>query len=161
MALHYPEQLDDKELWHALTVLLAPQPSRDDLLEAMRKGRGYAVQSNRGDGRLRLDRFEVISGDGIARMGQWLSTADVPVINALIGFTGREPPQITIRLISDGEVVASSQGVPPLSLVWSPPVAPPGNKTYCRLLVEGRGHMLFSNPVFIEFPPPPDAGNSR
>lgn len=152
LALHQ-EQLGEKKLWHNMTVLFAPDPSREELLHALREGRGYAVHSDFEGGRLRLNRFDAISHEGVAGMGQWLSTTERPSVNALIGFTGEDPPPVTIRLISGGEVVATTQGTPPLALEWTPPSLQPGTRTYCRLLVEGRGHKLFSNPIFIEYPP--------
>jgi len=150
LALHYPEQLDTKTIWQNQTVLFAPDRSSGELLHALRKGRGYAVRATHADGRLQLDRFEAVAEGHRAYMGEWLRTSGTPQLRVVWSFTGSEPPEVTAQLIRNGEVVASKQGTPPMSLEWTPPAMEPGSRFYYRLALEGRNHRLLSNPIFVE-----------
>ncbi len=161
-ALHYPKQVieDGKQVWHNMTVLLAPDRSRESLLEAFRRGRGYAVHGQKVGNRLRLDLFVAISGAESAGMGEWLNADSRPTIKAIVGFTGSDPQEVTAQLISNGRVVKSMISVPPFELEWVPAEEEMESRSFVRLQVEGRGHMLYSNPIFFEYTPPPDNGDS-
>lgn len=155
-ALHYPEQLPDKTVGGIQTVLFAPDPSEEALMSALRRGRGYSVRTSATDGRLRLDRFEASSGQSRSGMGQWLLSSGQLAIHAAWSYTGNQPPEVTARLIRNGEVIASECEIPPTELVWeepegSPPPPSPRPRAFYRLELEGQGHRLLSNPIFVAY----------
>lgn len=149
LALHYPDQLATKTVWEVQTVLIAAEPSEDALLEALRSGRGYAVRSTHSDGRLRLDRFEVVSAGGRAGSGEWLPASGPIRIRAECSFTGTQAPPVTMRLVRNGRVVVTRPGAPPLSLDWEEPAGQSSADAFYRLEIRGRNQVLLSNPVFV------------
>ncbi len=161
-ALHYPKQVieEGKQIWHNLTILLAPDRTKESLLDAFHKGRGYAVHGQDLGRRLRLEMFEAFSGAKRAGMGEWLRTDSQPGIKVVVGFTGSDPQEVTAQLISNGRIVKSITSLPPFELEWVPEEEELETRSFVRLQVEGRGHMLYSNPIFIEYTPPRDNGDS-
>ena len=153
-ALHFPDQLAlGKRVWHNLTILLAPDRTEESLLDALRTGRGYAVHGPKVGNRLRLEMFEAFSGAERAGMGEWLRTGSLPRIKVTVDYTGDDPQEVTAQLISNGRIVKSMTSMPPFELEWVPTEEDLEARSFVRLQVEGRGHMLYSNPIFIEYTP--------
>ena len=149
LALHYPGQLDVKSMDQILTVLRAPDRTPQALLEALRNGRGYGVLAAHSDGRLRLDRWEADSGGARALSGEWLVPGRTVTIRAEWSYTGSDSPDISARLIRNGEVVSEQKGVPPAVLVFESEVSGLSPSAYYRLELSGRNKLLLSNPIFI------------
>ena len=154
LAYHYPIQSSVKGLRDALTVVLAPDRSPRSIYDALKSGKGYAVRAASRDGRLKLDRFEAVSGDLRAGMGQELGAHGPVSVELSLSFTGSEELPVTVRVIRSGEVIAESDGVPPLTLSFNDPSPDPGEAgAYYRLWIEGPDitHRLLSNPIFIRY----------
>lgn len=152
LALHYPEQLPEKKIWEVQTVLLAPNGSRESLLNALRGGSGYAVRATHSDGRLRLDRFEAFCGSLQAGMGDNLTASGPVSIHAEWSYTGSGSPVVSVRLIRSGEVLVSDTGVTPMELsLTESGVGVDYRKEFYRLELTAEGHILLSNPIFVEY----------
>jgi hypothetical protein len=149
LALHYPEQIDDKAIDEVVTILRAPDRSAESLLGALADGHGYAVRSAHADGRLRLDRWDITSGGTSARSGEWIEAEGVITVRVDWSYTGTDLPEIRLRLVRNGEVVAERGGRPPGSLALQASAPRPGESVYYRLELSGRDKLLLSNPIFV------------
>lgn len=154
LALH-PQQMqgrDAKRVNEVLSVVRAPDRSPRAILDALKEGKGYAVRATRLDGRLGLDHFTVKSGSESALMGEELISQGPVSVEATWSFTGNETQTVRAYLIRSGAVVDSVVGAPPMNITYTEPLHEPGERgAYYRLWIEGRGHRLLSNPIFIRY----------
>lgn len=135
-----------------LTVLLVRQRTRSEVLEAMRKGRMYAVRG--GDEALQLRRFTAVTSAGEGVMGETVTSSGIARIAVEIArFDGAED-RVHVRLIrGDGEgraqVVAQVDGVTPLEFEHVDTQIDAGERLYYRLMAATRGSRLTANPIFV------------
>lgn len=132
------------------TVFLVRNKSAQGLLEALAKGRVYAVLNEKGPP-LVLERFEVQEEGGGpgATMGEELRAEGFPVVAGRISLAGMEPAALEVQLIRDGRVWQSIDGHTPLEFrfVDQRKIT---KRSYYRLAVKSprRGRLL-SNPIFV------------
>ncbi|MFC1559006.1 hypothetical protein ACFL39_00240, partial [Gemmatimonadota bacterium] len=154
LALH-PIQMQGikpKKINEVLSVVRAPDRSPRAILDALKGGRGYAVRAANLDGRLRLDRFSVVSGNTHASMGETLDYHGQVSVEASWSFTGSETQPVKVYLIRSGAVVDSTMGTPPMNLSYTESLPGPDEKSaFYRLQIVGDGNRLLSNPVFIRY----------
>jgi hypothetical protein len=131
----------------ARTIFLVRERSREGVLEAMRSGGMYAVRD--GEERLVLDRFQVETEFELAEAGEEVLGRDRPRVSAQISSASGGEGAIRVELIRSGEVVARVSGKTPLELNHIGTAVRPGAKEYYRLLVNGGGGELVSNPIFV------------
>ncbi len=136
------------------TVFLVKENSVNAVLEALAKGRFYAVRKRKGP-RLSLDMFQVsesikykktrmsaIMGEGILPKGQ-------PIVEGGISASDGSKHNIVVSLIRGGKVLETFKGNTPMEFHYLDKDIRPG-KTYYRLEVTGKTTgKLLSNPIFI------------
>jgi predicted RecB family endonuclease len=147
-----------KDLDQVLSIVSVRSRRPEDLLEAIRTGRLYAVERRKKEFALRLETFriECDAGRRGASIGEILDPEghrDM-VIRGSISTTDRQAHQITATVIRSGEALARLSGTTPLTIDLPDKTAPAGRWLAYRLLVEGEGELV-SNPVFVG-PMPPD-----
>lgn len=139
------------------TVFLARDKSRESVLEAMRKGRMYALRQPEAY-RLSLDEFKVmdkVSGRE-ATLGEDLYSQDIPELNIKIRSTNDSEDTVILSIIRDGEVVKKEAASLPYELSWRDMQVKRQGAVYYRLRAEvNQENYLISNPVFVRFSQPP------
>jgi hypothetical protein len=135
------------------TVLFVDQRSRRGVLEALARGRAYAVRG--GDEALQLRRWRVTTDAGTAVSGQMVSTAGRPwTVSIVVDKVNGAAEAVDLRLVrGDGEgrvhVVAHISGVTPLHVEHVETRLAPSSRGYYRLLVRSPTSTLTSNPIFV------------
>ena len=135
------------------TVLFVEERSRRGVLEALARGRAYAVRG--GDEALQLKRWMVITAAGAAVSGQMVSTAGGPwTISTVVDKVNGAAEAVDLRLVRGDmegrvDVVAVISGVTPLQVEHIETRLERGSRCYYRLLVRSRTSMLTSNPIFV------------
>lgn len=135
------------------TVVLATERSRDGVLQALARGRAYAVRG--GDEALQLRRWIVSGAAGEAASGQLVSTEGRPwTVTAVLDKVNGQAEHVEVRLVRadmDGkvQVVADIDGMTPLHLEHVDTRLAPASRCYYRLLARSRTSKLTSNPIFV------------
>lgn len=132
------------------TVLLVEKKSRNDVLDALSRGRCYAMRKF-GNHYLAVNKFRVRDrkSDAEAVMGQELNIKDIPVVSGRIDGGNDQRLGIELTLIRGGRVWQSLKGETPMEFFfedreWK------GKKTYYRLEVNGpKSGRVISNPIFV------------
>ena len=133
------------------TIFLLRELNRDSVLDALGKGKMYAVCGPGGDP-LSLETFTVQDTakkkKGI--MGEELSLS-LPVLISI----GISDPSIhklpyTIKLIRNGEVIKTFFGHDQTTIEYEDTYCKVGEKVYYRLEIEGKSKII-SNPIFVRF----------
>ena len=130
-----------------LTVFLVREKTRAGVLDAVQKGRMYAVQG--GGEQLVLNRFEVETGAGRAQAGETIEATEPVEVNVAIEKLNESEEQVHVRLIRSGEVVVEFNAVTPLEFKHVDGELAPGESAYFRLMARSRTARLVSNPVFV------------
>ena len=135
-----------------LTVFLVEEKTSTAVLDAMRRGRMYAVRKGRSP-RLTLDRLSVTDESGIrpAGMGESIVLFGSPVLEAEIGHEDGDPQLVSVEIVRNGHLLERVEGSTPLSIRAVDPDDWLG-KGYYRLMARAdRGPvLLLANPVFVE-----------
>jgi hypothetical protein len=132
------------------TVFLVNDRGNQDVLQALERGRFYAVRKST-DSRLKLDYFQIncnINGN-TAIMGEDISVKGTPVLKGQLSAFDGSSQKVTVSIIRHGKIAWTFEGQTPLDFHlidqdgWS-------GKTYYRLDVKSTtgGHLL-SNPIFV------------
>ncbi len=152
MAYHSREASGGKEIDEVQTVFLVPSNTQKDILDAMRRGRMYAVRKKKGYP-LELDSFTVERSDGKrAMMGEEINAAGPVTINFSVSWRGETSEKITVKLIRSGEVIKEFPIEKGAEYRIEDDLYTGGDKIYYRLDVRGKyPSMLFSNPIFVNF----------
>jgi hypothetical protein len=130
-----------------LTVFLVRERTRAAVLEALRRGRVYAVRG--GDEQLVLRRFEVDTGLGAGVAGEEVASSGRAAVRVLVEKANGSAEPVEVRLVRDGKVAAQVEGAAPLELEHAETDLHPGDRTYYRLLARSRTALLTSNPIFV------------
>ena len=141
------------------TTFLVREFSKRGVIEAMEKGRMYC---SLGDGKTwpKLDCFNIFGKEGKkAFMGETLTTSHPPVIEFKVSYNSENPKPINILLIRGGRLIQTFKGKTPMEIKYRDDRAPPGKKTYYRL-IDSRKH-LTSNPIFVTYKPPYSGINQK
>ncbi len=132
------------------TVFLVQNKSRAHILEALARGRVYAVQTA-STGQLQLDDFRIadeVSGQAVW-MGDTLTAESRPVVSGKLSVSGGERHDVQLTIIRGGQRLRSIEGWTPLefNLIDTDPWS---GKTFYRLQAQGKhcGRLL-SNPIFV------------
>nr|MBC8362829.1 hypothetical protein [Candidatus Desulfatibia profunda] len=141
-----------EELDKYQTIFLVRYKTTEAILEALSKGRIYAVQKG-ADNRLSLDQFRIKdnASENSAITGQELDLQGLALVEGRLSASdsGRYP--VKVALIRGGKAMASFEGETPLEFHFLDQDQRAG-KTYYRLDARGRSvGRLLSNPIFISF----------
>jgi hypothetical protein len=132
------------------TIFLVKDKRRQDVLQALERGRIYAVRKSK-DSRLSLDQFQVKdkSSGNAAIMGEEINVKGAPIVEGRISTLDKSRQDVKISIIRDGKQAWTFEGQTPLDfhLVdqdgWN-------GKTFYRLDVKSKtGGYLLSNPIFV------------
>ena len=155
-AAYHRERHAGKRLGEVQTVLWVDRKDPPALLDALRRGRLYALRRTLEVG-LVLDQFQLIRpGFPAAEAGDrlFLRAGDRPEVQAVIRATEGRRLAVQVDLVRSGKVVHSVRGETPVSFRWEEPALPPAVALYYRLEVRGAaGHQILSNPIFVSTPP--------
>jgi len=137
------------------TIFLAKNKTKEEILDAMRKGRMYAYRGNVDLPRLILEDFSISDSENAQQgiMGEEIYLSGFPIISILLSTTGSEKGNsLIIRLIRSGQLIQAFTGETPLSIYFEDEYFEPGRKIYYRLDVrDNKGRKLVSNPIFVKF----------
>ncbi len=135
------------------TVFLVGEKSRDGVLDAMRRGRMYAVYQG-GAGRLRLETFALASagGDKRAISGELIDAGAGPLrLRAQITCTASQSVVLHVQLIDSGHVVKRLEGEAPLQI--DEDFTGRLSRGFIRLDARADAYRLLSNPIFYRRSP--------
>jgi hypothetical protein len=137
-----------KRLGPIQTVFLVGERSEAAVLDALRRGRMYAVR--RGDAPLVLADFVAVAPAGSAGAGETLTAAPgTPLeIRATVEAANARPHPLRVTLVKNGEVIAAWTGTTPLQVVHREP-AEAGRRYYRLEARVSSSDYLISNPVFV------------
>jgi len=131
------------------TVFLVKNRRQKDVLQALERGRLYAVRKAAGF-RLSLDQFQIKDdeSDKRALLGEELAIGRAPVITGRLSATDGGHYRVAVSIIRGGEPIWSFEGQTPLDFKFVDPDQWSG-KTFYRLDASGKvAGQLLSNPIF-------------
>ena len=132
------------------TVFLVENRGREEVLEALERGRIYAVRKAAGF-RLSLDQFQIKDDDtgNRAIQGEELRVVRSAVVEGRLSATDGGHYSVAVSIIRNGEPNWFFEGETPLKFQFVDHVGWSG-KTYYRLDVSGKAAgQLLSNPIFV------------
>ena len=136
------------------TIFLVRKKSRDDILEAMARGRMYAVRQT-GVERLSLDDFTIsdIKSGRKATMGEELRSSDFPELKIKVRLTKGTEQTVHLSIIRNGSEVKQETITLPYELTWRDvDFNREEGPVFYRLKVEADSeNYLVSNPIFVHF----------
>jgi hypothetical protein len=135
------------------TIFLVREKQQDAVMDAMRKGRMYAVRQP-GPHRLSLDEFEVkdLSFDKKATMGEELISTAFPEISLKVHSTDGNEKRAKVFLIRNGTVIKRESVVLPYELKMIDSKVDMSAPAYYRVnVIASPVDHLVSNPVFVKF----------
>jgi hypothetical protein len=138
-----------KRLGNVQTVLLATEPTRAAVVDALKRGRMYALRRSPEIG-LELTRFEVASAGAEARSGETLRVADGAAVEVRIGIAASDGSAVPVRvtLVRNGAVADAWAVTTPFETVHR--ATADGRPLVFRVDARGpRPHHLLTNPIFV------------
>lgn len=127
-------------------VFLVKEKTKPAILESLRKGRFYVVKKSK-QSDLRLERFELSSGESKAIMGENILTGGKGRISISLSDALGSGQKILVRLIKNGKIIAVQAGDLPMSYDFTDNDLEYGG--YYRLDVSAKDSMLLTNPIFF------------
>ena len=132
------------------TIFLVEDKRSQNVLQALKRGRVYAVRKSK-DSRLSLDNFKIkdnISGNA-AIMGEEINVQGPPIVEGQISALDKSRQDVTISIIKNGKQTWTFEGQTPLDFHMVDQDGWKG-KTFYRLDVKSKtGGYLLSNPIFV------------
>jgi hypothetical protein len=126
--------------------------SREDIFEALEKGRFYSVRQVGNKGYLFLGDYSLhssVSSGQPAVSGEWKSVSDTMNLNLHL-FTHQKPgARLKLTIIKNGKVVDERFIQTPYALTLSDRVHNEASGYY-RIIAEGEGYQLITNPIFYK-----------
>jgi hypothetical protein len=151
MSYHSAEASGGKEIDEVQTVFLVPSNTRENLLNAMRSGKMYALRRTK-EYALKLDSFTAKYDNEEAGMGEELRAQGPVTISFSAGWEGKTGDRVVASLIRSGKVIREFVMGRSEVYEYKDNLYEPGKKVYYRLDVRGKyPSMLFSNPIFVKF----------
>ncbi len=139
-----------KEIDSVQTVFLIPQLNREAVLDALKKGRMYALRKSYQEA-LSLDNFVVKDSSKSAIMGETLISNNKPTIQIKISCPAPKVKKIKVKLIRKGEIIKTFDVENSEEIIYEDDYYKLGEKIYYRLDIAARGGRIISNPIFVEF----------
>ena len=137
-----------KQVGPLQTVFLTAERSEAGVLEALRRGRMYAVQRTRELG-LDLAEFALTAGGVRAGAGDTLRLPPGTPIELAVAIEASDgrAHDVRVAIVVNGQAVALERGATPLRTVYR--ATTDGTPLVLRLEARGAGQRLLSNPVFV------------
>ena len=138
-----------KTLGKIRTVFLVEERTERAVLDALKRGRFYAVEQEAG-AELALTEFSVRAGSSVAISGDLARASEATPVEVTIAVEATAgtaaPRDVRVTLVRNGTVVRAWTGPPPFRTVHRDVFD--GSPTFYRLDVRGPGRLL-SNPIFV------------
>jgi len=135
-----------KTLGNVRTVFLVEARTERAVLDALKRGRFYAVEQDAG-AELALTEFSVRAGGAAGVSGDLVRTSETAVdITVAVEVSGAAGRDVRVTLVRNGAVVKAWTGPPPFRAVHRDTFD--GSPTFYRLEVRGPGRLV-SNPIFV------------
>jgi len=136
-----------KSLGKVRSVLLVEERTERAVLDALKRGRLYAVEQE-GGAELVLADFSLRAGASTGVSGDLLRAPEATQIEIKVAVesTGAPTRDVRVTLVRNGAVVRAWTGPPPFRTVHRDVFD--GSPTFYRLDVRGPGRLL-SNPIFV------------
>jgi hypothetical protein len=136
-----------KTLSKVRTVFLVEARTERAVLDALKRGRFYAVEQE-GGAELALTEFSLRAGGAAGVSGDLVRAAEGAPLDVAVAVeaTGAQTREVRVTLVRNGAVVRTWTGPPPFRTVHRDTFD--GSPTYYRLDVRGPGRLL-SNPIFV------------
>jgi len=130
------------------TVLFVETKSAQGVLEALRKGRMYAVRRLPGK-ELVLHHFWVQNEKGErATFGESLTVSGIPEVHFDLSFSDDVSRSVRVLIIRNGQVIEEVEKETPLSFTYED-VYSSDHSSFYRLEIRGeRGELILTNPIF-------------
>ena len=138
-----------KRLGAVQTVFLVDERSERGVLNAFKRGRMYALRRS-GEVALVLTEFTVAGAGGAAGVGETVAApAGTPLeIRIRVDAEGGGFHQVRASLLRHGEVIATTTGSTPLTMIHREVAA--GTRSFYRMEARvSAGDYLVANPVFV------------
>jgi len=137
------------------TVFLVKKKSKEDILEASKKGRMYAYRGDVDLPRLRLEEFYISDSESSQKavMGEEIQIISAPQIHILLSTDDpREVNPLKVRIVRDGKLLKEISGETPLKINFLDEISKSSRKIYYRLDArDSRDRLVVSNPIFVVF----------
>jgi len=136
-----------KTLGKVRTVFLVEERTERAVLDALKRGRFYAVERE-GGAELALTEFSVRTGGAAGVSGDLVRAPEAAPLDVAVAVeaTGAAARDVRVALVRNGAVVRTWAGPPPFRAVYRDTFD--GSPTFYRLDVRGPGRLL-SNPIFV------------
>lgn len=145
-----------KRLYQVETVFWVRERTPAALLEAVAKGRMYAVSRAKEHG-LVLDDFSLTSEEtgAVAVSGETLqAVASTPIqIRLSVSYTDGQARPTPVQVIRSGQVLTAVTETTPFRLAFPDVALAAGEGTYYRVLIGSGTHRIVSNPIFVRTRP--------
>ena len=138
------------------TVFLVKSKTKKDILEAMKKGRMYALRGHVDlPGKLFLEDFSISDPETSQKavMGEEIALKGYPQIKIRVSTSNSEEDNsLSLRLIRSGKLLRIYSAKTSLSVDFRDEFFESGKKIYYRLDAKDiKGRLLVSNPIFVNF----------
>ncbi len=147
------EGMGDKNLDDILNIIYVKNLNRNDILDALKRGRFYVTLKVLDKVPLTLEEFTLSneSGANTATMGEETSFAGDPVIRIRISHEKPIEKDINVRLIRNNEVIKNFSNKSQIELEYRDEELVEDQKYYYRIDVMSQGSsQLISNPIFFK-----------
>ncbi len=131
------------------TVFILSRLDREAVLEALRRGRMYAVSKS--NFQLVLEQFVVEADGQVAIQGEEIGCSKEPEINIKLSSSDSKTREVKIRVVRKGKIIRTFKGQLPLEVQFKDDYYNPGEKIYYRLDIRTPGSIIISNPIFVKF----------
>lgn len=148
--IDYRQDTPSKEIDSVQTVFLITQLNRKAVLDALKKGKMYALGKSQ-QGALFLDSFVVKNNNRMALMGETLISQNKPTIQIKASCPALKIEKIKVRLIRKGEIIKVFDANNPAEITYEDDYYKPGEKIYYRINIAAPGSKIISNPIFVKF----------
>jgi len=130
-------------------IFFVREKTKAAIMESLRKGSFYVVRkSPKCD--LRLDRFEILSRESRAVMGESISIHERCLASANISDVSKSSgKRLLIKLIKNGKIIDLREETLPIQYEFTDVFIDKASKGYYRLDVSCEGSLLLSNPIFF------------
>jgi hypothetical protein len=148
---HYFGDTPWYELDAGQTVLWAEGNQRNAVIDALRRGRGYAAFQPGPDHDLVLDDLWLSEDGRVALTGERLDGVSAPTLTALVRWepgTGGPDVDVEFELIRDGTTVQTGTIRLPARMEWEEELT--DGPHYYRLRLEADGYQILTNPIFAD-----------
>ena len=133
------------------TVFLLANLNKEEVLEALREGRMYALLKGE-NSQLSLDDFSLKSRGKKAFQGDELECEGKAGVCIRVSSSDGEKGDVEIRVVRNGEVTRIFNDKTPLEIEFEDDYYVPGERIYYRLDVRSpSGSVIISNPIFAKF----------